>query len=119
MFDPGQPWWLRGLSLFHVFVPVLLVWAIWRLGYDRRGWLLQSAVAWLVLPLSFMAAEPEKNLNWLWAPFGVPQTWLSPPAYLVLCMLAYPALVFWPTHKLLLAGMHRFRRPILPRSPIA
>jgi len=38
MFDPARPLWVRLLSLFHVAMPVLLVWGLWRLGYHRRGW---------------------------------------------------------------------------------
>lgn len=114
MFDHTQPFWLRSLSCFHVFVPILLLWAIWRLGYDRRGWLLQSLIAWLILPLSYVAAAPEKNLNWLWAPFGVPQTLISPPRYLLLCMLAYPLVIFWTTHRLLLWWARSNGRPVLP-----
>jgi hypothetical protein len=33
---------MRLLSLFHVVTPPLLLWAIWRLGYDQRGWKYQT-----------------------------------------------------------------------------
>jgi len=102
MFVTAEPLWLRSMSLFHVFVPVLLIWAVWRLGYDRRGWKLESVIVWFILPLSFVAAPPEKNLNWLWAPFGIDQTLMSPAYYLLFCMFAYPLVIFWTTHRLLL-----------------
>ena len=35
MFDPHLPLLIRLLSLFHVVSPPLLLWAIWKLGYDR------------------------------------------------------------------------------------
>jgi len=34
---------MRLLSLFHIVVPPLLLWAIWRLGYDPRGWEISNA----------------------------------------------------------------------------
>src|SRR5437762_3483576 len=34
MFDARRPLYLRALSLFHVAVPVLLLWMLYRLGYD-------------------------------------------------------------------------------------
>ena len=37
MFEQRNPLFLRGLSLFHVFLPVVVVWMVWRLGYDSRG----------------------------------------------------------------------------------
>lgn len=109
MFDPAEPTVIKALSLFHLWMPPLLLWAIRRLGYDRRAWALQTGVLWLVLPLSFLA-DPARNLNWLWAPFGVPQTLMPPPAYLAFCLLAYPLVLYWPTHRLLLAWSRR-RQP--------
>jgi len=101
MFDAAEPLWVRGLSLFHAAVPVLLLWGISRLGYDRRGWKLQSAIAWVVLPASFLLTDPEQNINWLWEPFGVEQTWMPPAAFLAVAMVIYPLGVFLPTHALL------------------
>ena len=114
MFEAAEPLWLRAMSLFHIFVPVLLIWAIWRLGYDKRGWKLESVLIWLILPLSYLAASPEKNLNWLWSPFGVEQTLVPPGYYLLFCMFAYPAVLFWPTHRALLKWARSRRVPILP-----
>ena len=114
MFEASQPWWLRAMSLFHIFVPALLIWPIWCLGYDRRGWQLEAALAWLILPLSFVIGLPEDNLNWLWAPFGIEQTLMTPEQYLLFCMLAYPVLLFWPPHRLLLWWSTRQGVPIQP-----
>src|ERR1700722_699202 len=50
MFDPGLPLTIRLLSLFHIVTPPLLLYAIWRLGYDPRGWKLQTLMAWIVVP---------------------------------------------------------------------
>ena len=49
MFDPDKPLFVRGLSLFHGWLPFLLLWMVWRLGYDRRALLGQIAVCWLNL----------------------------------------------------------------------
>jgi len=37
--------WVRLISLFHVVWPILLIWSLKRVGYDKRGWKLQSAIA--------------------------------------------------------------------------
>lgn len=97
MFNAAKPLLLRSLSLFHVVVPLLLVWALWRLGYDRRGWRLQTLITWVVLPLSFLA-DPARNLNWLREPFGVPQTLVPPWLYLLFAMAAYPLVIYLPSH---------------------
>ena len=112
MFESARPLLGRLLSLFHIFIPVLLVYALWRLGYDRRGWRLQTLICWLVLPLSLWFGTPETNLNWLWAPFGVEQVWMPQIAFLAVSMIALPVILYLPTHGLLLAWLRRAGRPI-------
>jgi hypothetical protein len=112
MFEAARPLFGRLLSLFHVFVPLLLVYALWRLGHDRRGWRLQTLICWLVLPASFWIGEPRENLNWLWSPFGIEQTWLPPSAFLAVCMIAYPVVLYLPTNALLTGWLRRAGRPI-------
>lgn len=102
MFDPSKPLWVRCFSLFHLAVPPLLLWAVWRLGYDRRGWRLETVLVWALLPATWWLTDPEKNVNWVWRPFGREQELLPEPAYLAFLMLAYPLLLFLPTHGLLL-----------------
>jgi hypothetical protein len=49
MFDTKYSLFVRGLSFFHFWLPILLVYLVWRLGYDKqafRGWTL---LAWAVL----------------------------------------------------------------------
>jgi hypothetical protein len=98
MFDPAKPVYLRMFSLFHVAMPPLLLWAVRRLGYDRRGWLLQTAITCVLLPATWLAVDPVKNVNWVWKPFGQQQELLSPPAYLIALLFLYPLLLYWPTH---------------------
>ena len=37
MFDPKIPFFIRGLSCFHIILPLLLLWTLHRLGYDWRA----------------------------------------------------------------------------------
>ena len=101
IFDTNYPLWLRAMSLFHVAVPPLLLWCLYKMGYDRRGVKLQTLIIWLILPVTFFFGVPDENVNWLWGAFGRPQTWMPPAAFLGVMMLAYPIIVFYPTHLLL------------------
>ncbi|MDX1734278.1 MAG: hypothetical protein R3228_07920 [Halioglobus sp.] len=101
MFDTQYPLWLRAMSLFHVVVPPLLLWSLWRLGYDGRGLRLQTLIIWVLLPVTFAVGDPEQNVNWLWSPFGIEQTLVPPPYFVGVMMLAYPLILFVPTHFLL------------------
>ncbi len=106
MFDSGQPRWLRAMSLFHIVIPPLLLWGVYRLGYDHRGWKLQTMIAWLLLPASYLLTGPALNINWVWQPFGLTQSLMPPRTFVLFMMLAYPVIVVFPTHLLL---SHWFR----------
>jgi hypothetical protein len=101
MFDSSRPLYLRALSLFHVILPALLLWLLFRLGYDSRAWLWQTGLAWIVLPLSYLLTAPEENVNWVFGPGDKPQKKLHPHLYLAVVMLFFPLVVYLPTHFLL------------------
>lgn len=104
MFDRGKPRYLRALSLFHVILPPLLLWMVARLGYEPQAWIAQTALAWIVLALTYWLAEPAgENVNWVFGPGARPQQRMHPLAYLCLVMIGFPLLVYFPTHLLLLA----------------
>ena len=63
MWDPKYPLWLRLMSTFHVAWPPLLLWALRRTGYDRRGILLQSVLAAVGVTASRLVLGPETNQN--------------------------------------------------------
>jgi hypothetical protein len=103
MFDPTIPLFVRGLSLFHGWLPFLLLWLVWRLGYDRRALHAQTLVCWLDLLLCYLMVDDPKgragNVNKiLGMNDDVPQTSMSPLHWLALLMAAYPLCVYVPTN---------------------
>jgi len=104
MFDPSLPRYLRALSLFHLALPPALVWLLYRYGYDPRALPAQTLVAWIVLPLTLALAPREKNVNWVHG-FGHPPRSPVGRWHFPLTMLAYPLLVYLPTHLLLEAAI--------------
>lgn len=101
MFNSEKPLYLRALSLFHVILPALLLWLLFRLGYDSRAWYYQTALAWVVLPLSYLFTAPQDNVNWVYGPGEKPQNRVHPLLYLAGVMLFFPLVVYLPTHFLL------------------
>ena len=101
MFDTRIPRFIRGLSLFHVALPLLLVWMLHRLGYDRRALLWQTLVAALVLPLSYFVSNPRDNVNWVYGFGERPQTIIPAPLFVLFLMLMFPLVVYLPMHVLL------------------
>jgi hypothetical protein len=100
MFDPNVPLTIRLLSLFHVFTPVVLLGAIRRLGYDSRGWKLQTLMVWIVVPINYFW-RPEYDVNWARGPFFREQHAIPGWLYLSIYLIAVPAVVYYPTHRFL------------------
>jgi hypothetical protein len=101
MFDSEIPLFVRVLSLFHVILPVLLVWLVYRLGYERQALLYQTLLLWIVLPLTYFVTDPSDNINWVYGFGREPQTWMPGTLYLALLMLIMPLCFYLPTHLLL------------------
>jgi hypothetical protein len=106
MWDARFPLWVRLLSLFHVVWPVLLVWALRRVGYDRRAFAFQSALA-VVLMLISRFGDPVKNPNMAFRDPLFGQTWGPVPAHLALMLVVLVFIIYWPTHRILLRTMPR------------
>jgi len=100
MFDPGIPLFIRGLSSFHLVLPLLLLWLLQRLGYDHRAFLWQTIVALVVLPLSYLVSNAQENVNWVYGLGENRQRILPAPLFLILLMLLFPLAVYLPTHLL-------------------
>jgi hypothetical protein len=113
MFDPHLPLSVRLLGLFHVVTPALLLWAIWRLGYDRRGWRLQVLTCWLIVPINYFW-RPAHNVNWARGIFFVEQHLIPGPAYLAAYLLLVPLVIYYPTHLALLWWARSTGLPVLP-----
>ena len=100
MFDPRIPLFIRGLSSFHIVLPLLLLWMLHRLGYDHRAFLSETIVALVVLPLSYLVSNAKENVNWVFGLGENPQRILPAPLFVILLMLLFPLVVYLPTHLL-------------------
>ncbi len=109
MFSPTIPLFTRALSLFHFWLPLFLLWIMWRIGYDRRAFPVWTVLAWGLMLVCFflMPAPPAPldnpnlpvNINYVYGMSDKgPQHWMTPLAYLGLLMIVLPTCIFLPTH---------------------
>jgi hypothetical protein len=103
MFEPEKPLYVRGLSLFHLVLPFLLLWLVYRLGYDRRALVAQTVLAWAVLLACYRFTDRSENINWVFGPGRRPQSRMAPGLYLALLMAFFPGCIYLPTHLVLRA----------------
>lgn len=101
MFDADKPRYLRAFSLFHVFMPVLLVWTVMQLGYAPQALPAQTLLCWVVILLIYWLTDPTLNVNWVFGLGDKPQRRIPPRVYLMLPIVVFPVLVYLPTHLLL------------------
>jgi hypothetical protein len=101
MFHQEKSRFLRGLSLFHVFLPAIVIWLLIEWGYETRALYWQTALAWLVLPLCYFLTEPKENINWVFGFGNAPQKKLPKHIYFMLALLFFPIFIYLPSHFLL------------------
>ena len=112
MFDQNKSLFLRGLSLFHGWLPFVLLFMVSRMGYDRkafRTWTAFSVVLCLIAyfllpPAGAVLADPNlpRNVNYV---FGLndatPQQLMPQGVFLVVWMLTLIVLFYVPSHLIL------------------
>jgi hypothetical protein len=110
MFDSSRSPFLRGLSLFHGWMPFLLIYLVWKTGYDRRALWPWTFLAWTVFLVCFFLMPPPVpnpglapvNINYVWGMRDTaPQDILPPYLWLASLMIATPLFVFIPAHFIL------------------
>jgi len=110
MFMADHSLFLRGLSLFHGWLPFLLVYLVWRLGYDGRGLPAWTVLAWALILVCFFFMPPPRpdpglepvNIDYVWGFSDTePQHWMAPGLWVAGLMVLMPLILFIPTHLLL------------------
>jgi hypothetical protein len=110
MFDASGSLLFRMLSLFHGWLPFLLIYLVRSTGYDRRGFWSWTVLSWGVLLICFFVMPPPTpnpgltpvNINYVWGlSYTAAQTWMSPTVWLVGLLVGLPLFVFAPAHFLM------------------
>jgi hypothetical protein len=120
MFEAQRSLFLRGLSTFHGWLPLLLIYLTWKLGYDRRGLLAWTVLAWVLILICFFFMPPPDpnagltpvNINYVWGlSDAAAQTWMHPYLWLVgVMMVMMPIICFLPVHALFVRLMPEAQR---------
>jgi hypothetical protein len=110
MFAADHSLFLRLLSLFHGWLPFLLLYLVWKLGYDRRGFPYWTVLAWALVFICYFLMPPPNpdpgltpvNINYVWGlSDNVAQSWVSPTVWFVGMLVILPTVLFAPVHFLL------------------
>jgi hypothetical protein len=121
MFNQDIPLFTRILSSFHGWLPLLLVYLLIRVGYDRRALLWQSCVGVGLLAFCFLCGprppapvdHPNAaiNINYVWGTDDQhPQTKMPPVAWLGVLSAVIVVGMYVPTHVVLTMVMPSGRR---------
>lgn len=70
MFDPTIPLLVRGLSLYHLFLPFALFWMVWRFGFHPHALRWCIGLGWTHLVIVRLLTDPALNINWVFHPPG-------------------------------------------------
>ncbi len=121
MFRESIPIFARGLSSFHGWIPFLLVYLIYKLGYDKKALLYWTVLAWALMGISYywlpapgdLLSSPNipVNVNYV---YGLEetkaQTMMSADRYFILLLVFMPLVIYWPTSRCLQWFDRRYRK---------
>jgi hypothetical protein len=97
MWDARAPIWVRLLSTFHLVLPLALLWALRKVGYDHRAFALQSAIAAaLILAARFLPAA--LNVNYAYQDPFYHRPWGPAPLHLAAMIVGTVLLLYLPVH---------------------
>lgn len=118
MFDELRPLAARLASLFHGWLPLVMLYLIAKIGYDRRAFKYWTALAWGLMVASFFfipcgpppADQPilPVNVNFVYGLGNRPQEAMHPYLWLGLVMTGMPLLLNLPAHLALAWGAKKF-----------
>lgn len=100
LFDLHYPLWIRLLTLYHLVLPLVLLWALHRIGYDPRGLAVQSVIAGIVFVASRFAG-PVEDINYAFTDPFFHRAWGIAPCHLAVIFLFIFVVAYIPTHILL------------------
>lgn len=116
MFEPHRSLFLRALSLFHGWLPLLLIFLVGRVGYNPYAFWTWTALSSVLLLICFFFMPPPNpnpglvpvNINYVWG-FNdhVAQTWMPAAAWLLGLILGLPIFAYAPAHLVLSRFMPR------------
>jgi hypothetical protein len=97
MWDARYPLWVRLLSSFHIGLPLALLWAMRKVGYDRRALALQAAIAaGLFVAARFLPSD--LNVNYAFRDPLFHRAWGPAPVHLAVIFFFAAVFLYWPTH---------------------
>ncbi len=100
MLDPDFPTAAKLLSFYHLVLPLISGFAVYRLGYDRRALPWQAALVALLVLSAWWLTDPERNINMVHEPVIVGLLDLPPLAYLPFLTVAWIVVLLLPVHLL-------------------
>jgi hypothetical protein len=103
MFAENNPVINYIVSLFHVWMPVILIYSLYFVRYDQRALKIQSGLSLLLILLSYGLTSdmfgPAGNLNQVYGPSAnAPQTWMHPGLWLLVIWIYTIVIIYVPTH---------------------
>ncbi len=100
MFERKYSLFLKSLSLFHVILPPLWIFLLYKFGYNQNAFLYSIFLIWIILILTYLFTDPKKNINWVFMP-KINHWKISEFIWLIILMIGFPIFVFLPMHVIL------------------
>lgn len=96
MFDEQYSIFIRGLSLFHLLLPILSLGYMKVWGYHNKALFYSILVLWVNLIICYNFTPASENINWVHHPEVYSYTSVGSYTWLAMQLFLYPLLVMLP-----------------------
>jgi len=102
MFNPQFSLFVRALSLFHLIVPTMWIWYLYKWGYDKHALKYALPLVPFILILTYMfTTNVWENTNWVFTPLFYKWVQIYPIAWLAFMCIVFPLCIVLPMHFIL------------------
>lgn len=96
MFNDQLSLFLRGLSLFHLLLPIYSIKYLYKWGYDETAFKYATILYWIIICTCYMFTSVDKNINWVHHAQLNDWQAISPLQWVMIQMMLYPLLIMLP-----------------------
>lgn len=87
MFESKYTFFLRALSLFHIFIQAIWIWYLLKWGYAQQAIYYAPILVCTVLVCTYLFTDPAKNINGVFMPQALHWDWMHPLVWLTILIV--------------------------------
>jgi hypothetical protein len=97
IFSLGTSLTIKIISLYHIFLPIILIFFLKKIGYDSRAFIFSTILYWFVIIITYFFTIKSNNINFVFC--ASTYNWsISDQQWVIFLLIFEPILFILPVH---------------------